>query len=76
MDLTNFMPAVEKKMYEVTYFASDSKIKTFIRAVSKENANYLIEQDLKKEYPDSKIKIMAVDDLSVKKEQDDIKIEF
>lgn len=71
MDLTNFMPVIEKKTYKVTYFVDNSKIKSFIRAVSKENANYLIEQNLKKEYPDSKVKIISVDDIAVKKEQGD-----
>ena len=63
MDLTNFIGNVDKEMYKVSFLIDDTKVKRFIRAVSKENARYLIEQDLKKEYPQSKFSIVSVDDV-------------
>ena len=66
MDLNNFMPDVEKRLYKVTYILSDEKIKRFVRACSKENAKYLVEQDLRSENPDEKFKIIDVEDISKK----------
>ena len=66
MDLNNFMSDVEKKLYKVTYILSGDKIKRFVRACSKENAKYLIEQDLRSENRDEKIKVTDVEDISAK----------
>ena len=66
MDLNNFMSDVERRLYKVTYILSDEKIKRFVRACSKENAKYLVEQDLRSENPDEKLKIIDVEDISKK----------
>ncbi|MBI3035731.1 hypothetical protein HYY71_05410 [Candidatus Woesearchaeota archaeon] len=66
MDLNSFMSDVERRLYKVTYILSDEKIKRFVRACSKENAKYLVEQDLKNENPDEKLKIIDVEDISKK----------
>jgi len=66
MDLNNFMSDVEKRLYKVTYILSGDKIKRFVRACSKENAKYLVEQDLKSEHRDEKIKVSDVEDISAK----------
>ena len=66
MDLNNFMSDVEKRLYKVTYILSGDKIKRFVRACSKENAKYLVEQDLRSENPDEKLKIIDVEDISKK----------
>ena len=66
MDLNNFMSDVEKKLYKVTYILSGDKIKRFVRACSKENAKYLVEQDLRSENRDEKIKVTDVEDISAK----------
>ena len=66
MDLNNFMPDVEKRLYKVTYILSDEKIKRFVRACSKENAKYLVEQDLRSENRNEKFKIIDVEDISKK----------
>ena len=66
MDLNNFMSDVERRLYKVTFFLSDEKIKRFVRACSKENAKYLIEQDLRNENRDEKFKIIDVEDISKK----------
>ena len=66
MDLNSFMSDVERRLYKVTYILSDEKIKRFVRACSKENAKYLIEQDLRSENRDEKFKIIDVEDISKK----------
>ncbi len=66
MDLNNFISDVERRLYKVTYILADSKIKRFVRACSKENAKYLIEQDLRNENRDEKIKVTDVEDISKK----------
>ena len=66
MDLNNFISNVEKRLYKVTFLLSDEKIKRFVRACSKENAKYLIEQDLRSENRDEKFKIIDVEDISNK----------
>ena len=66
MDLNNFMSDVEKKLYKVTYILSGDKIKRFVRACSKENAKYLVEQDLKNENRNEKFKIIDVEDITEK----------
>ncbi len=66
MDLNNFISEVERRLYKVTYILSDEKIKRFVRACSKENAKYLIEQDLRNENRDEKFKIIDVEDISKK----------
>ena len=66
MDLNNFISNVEKRLYKVTYILSDEKIKRFVRACSKENAKYLIEQDLRNENRGDKFKILDVEDISKK----------
>ena len=66
MDLNNFISGVEKRLFKVTYILSDSKIKRFVRACSKENAKYLVEQDLKSENHNEKFKITDVEDISDK----------
>jgi len=66
MDLNNFMSDVEKRLYKVTYILSGDKIKRFVRACSKENAKYLVEQDLRSENRDEKIKVTDVEDISAK----------
>ncbi len=66
MDLNNFMPEVERRLYKVTFILSDEKIKRFVRACSKENAEYLVEQDLRNENRDEKLKIVDVEDISEK----------
>jgi len=48
MDLNNFLSEVERHLYKVSFNLSDEKIKKFVRACSKENAKYLVEQGLKK----------------------------
>ena len=60
------MSDVEKRLYKVTYILSGDKIKRFVRACSKENAKYLVEQDLKSEHRDEKIKVTDVEDISAK----------
>ena len=60
------MSDVERRLYKVTYILSDEKIKRFVRACSKENAKYLIEQDLRNENRDEKFKIIDVEDISKK----------
>ena len=66
MDLNNFISNVYKRLYKVTFLLSDEKIKRFVRACSKENAKYLIEQDLRSENRDEKFKIIDVEDISKK----------
>ena len=66
MDLNNFISNVEKRLYKVTFLLSDEKIKRFVRACSKENAKYLIEQDLKIENRHEKFKITDVEDITEK----------
>lgn len=66
MDLNNFMPEAERRLYKVTFILSDEKIKRFVRACSKENAKYLVEQDLRNETRDEKFKIIDVEDISEK----------
>ena len=66
MDLNSFMSDVERRLYKVTYILSDEKIKRFVRACSKENAKYLIEQDLRNENRGDKFKILDVEDISKK----------
>ena len=65
MDLNNFISNVEKRLYKVTFLLSE-KIKRFVRACSKENAKYLIEQDLRNENRGDKFKILDVEDISKK----------
>jgi len=60
------MSDVEKRLYKVTYILSGDKIKRFVRACSKENAKYLVEQDLRSENRDEKIKVTDVEDISAK----------
>ncbi len=60
------MPEAERRLYKVTFILSDEKIKRFVRACSKENAKYLVEQDLRSENPDEKFKIIDVEDISKK----------
>ena len=66
MDLNNFMSEVERRLYKVSFVLSDEKIKRFVRACSKENAKYLVEQDLKSEHRDEKIKVTDIEDISAK----------
>lgn len=66
MDLNNFMSEVERRLFKVTFILADSKIKRFVRACSKENAKYLVEQDLKKENHNDKFKIIDVEDITEK----------
>ena len=66
MDLNNFISNVEKRLYKVTFLLSDEKIKRFVRACSKENAKYLVEQDLRNENRGDKFKILDVEDISKK----------
>ena len=66
MDLNNFISNVDKRLYKVTFLLSDEKIKRFVRACSKENAKYLIEQDLRNENRGDKFKILDVEDISKK----------
>ena len=66
MDLNNFISNVDKRLYKVTFLLSDEKIKRFVRACSKENAKYLVEQDLKNENRNEKFKIIDVEDISKK----------
>ena len=66
MDLNNFISNVEKRLYKVTFLLSDEKIKRFVRACSKENAKYLIEQDLRNENRGDKFTILDVEDISKK----------
>ena len=66
MDLNNFMSEVERRLYKVSFVLSDEKIKRFVRACSKENAKYLIEEDLKKENHNEKFKITDVEDITEK----------
>ena len=66
MDLNNFMSEVERHLYKVSFTLADEKIKRFIRACSKENAKYLIEQNLKNENRDEKFKITDVEDITEK----------
>ena len=66
MDLNNFMPEAERRLYKVTFILSDEKIKRFVRACSKENAKYLVEQDLRSENRDEKFKIIDAEDISEK----------
>ena len=66
MDLNNFMSEVERRLYKVTFILADSKIKRFIRACSKDNAKYLVEQDLKNENQNDNFKIVDVEDITEK----------
>ena len=66
MDLNNFLSDVERKLYKITYFLADSNIKRFVRASSKENAKYLLEQDVKKQNDNEKFKIVDIEDISEK----------
>ena len=60
------MSEVERRLFKVTFILADSKIKRFVRACSKENAKYLVEQDLNNENRDGKFKIVDVEDISEK----------
>ena len=60
------MSEVERRLYKVTFILSDEKIKRFVRACSKENAKYLVEQDLKNENRNDNFKIVDVEDISEK----------
>ena len=66
MDLNNFLSEVERHLYKVSFTLADEKIKRFVRACSKENAKYLIEQDIKKENPYEKFKITDIEDITEK----------
>jgi len=66
MDLNNFISDIERSLYKVTFVLADEKIKRFVRVCSKENAKYLIEQDVKKENHDNKFRIIDVEDISEK----------
>ena len=74
MDLTSFINNVEKRIYKVTFLLAESKIKRFITASSKENATYLVEQDVKKENPKEKLKIIAVEDLAKKQQENGLNV--
>ena len=72
MDLNSFIGETEKKeIYKVTYMLGNEKIKRFVSAYSEKNAKYQLEQDLKKEYPGKKIKILEVKLIEKKKEDDE-----
>jgi hypothetical protein len=66
MDLNNFIGNNEKRNYKITYLLAETKIKRFVSATSKENAKYLLEQDIKKECPDTKFKILEIEDITKK----------
>lgn len=66
MDLNNFISDVERKLYKVTFIFADEKIKRFVRACSKENAKYLLEQDVKKENRVERFRIIDIEDISNK----------
>ena len=66
MDLTSFMPDLERRIYKVAFRLEESTIKTFIPACSKENAIYLLEHGIKRKSPDSNFKILAIEDISQK----------
>ena len=61
MDLNSFIgESKDKGNYKLTFMLDNQKIKRFVSAYSKENAKYQLEQDLKKEYPNKKSKILEV----------------
>ncbi len=66
MDLNSFISNAEKRIYKITYNIAESRITRFLTASSKENAKYLLEQDFKKDNPESKFKIISIEDLAQK----------
>ena len=66
MDLSRFLPEVEKRKYKVTFMLAETKIKRFVSACSEENAKYLIEQDIREEAPGQKLRILETEDITDK----------
>ena len=61
MDLNSFINGdKEKTLYKITFLLDEEKIKRFVYAYSKDNAKYQFEQDIKKEHPDKKVKIVEI----------------
>ena len=61
MDLNSFIGEnTKKETYKISFMIENKKIKRFLSGNSKENAKFLLEQDLKKEYPGKKITISEV----------------
>ena len=66
MDLNKFVGNNEKRIYKITFMLSESKIKRFVYGTSKENAKYVLEQDIKKENHDEKFKMIDIEDITDK----------
>ena len=66
MDLNKFIPESERRIYKITFMLSEAKIKRFVYGTSKENAKYVLGQDIKKESPDEKLKIINIEDITDK----------
>ena len=64
MDLNQFInPDMKKQTYKATFKIGNEKITKFISAYSEQNARAAVEQELKKEYPNSKIISIEVKEL-------------
>ena len=69
MDLNSFLGNTDKRIFKLTFLSAETKIIRFISAYSKENAKYLLEQEIKKDYLGAKSKIIDIKDLSQKEEK-------
>ena len=66
MDLNSFIGNNERQIYKITFILSESKITRFISASSKDNAKYLLEQEIKKENSGDKFKVLDIKELTNK----------
>ena len=71
MDLNSFLGNNDKRIFKIKFLSAETKITRFISAFSKDNAKYLLEQEIKKEGESAKIKILEIKDLSQKEEKGD-----
>lgn len=74
MDLNSFIGNNDKRLFKIKFLSAETKITRFISAYSKENAKYLLEQEIKKDYPGAKSKILDIKDLSQKEEKGDLDV--
>ena len=65
MNLNQFInPDQKKQTYKVSFKIGNAKITKFISAYSEQSAKVATEQELKKEYPNSKISFIEVKELT------------
>ncbi len=65
MDLTNFMGSdVKKELFKITFLKGEEKIKTFLRATSKQHAKSLMETQLMKNSPDVNCRILDIKEVA------------